>query len=160
MADVLTMPEFQTERGALVVESLYISGPMTGYDEYNFPAFRAAADDLRQRGFKVHSPHEMDEEGGFEAPAGPTPLEYTPRYFKFLARDMALVASGEIDGAVFLPGWQASRGARAEYRWCQDLALVTLSYPTLEWLEYRPADKRTNQPAQNWKSFRGKKRLR
>lgn len=130
--------EFTTERGLVTVENVYISGPMTGYDEYNFPAFREAAAALRERGLTVYSPHEMDEDEGLIAPTK-TKLEYTPTYFKFLARDMHLIGSGVIDAGVFLDGWTASRGARAEYRWLTDLALPTLRYPSLEWLEYRPA---------------------
>ncbi len=136
------LPAFHTERGEVKVASVYISGPMTGIDEYNFPAFRAAAEDLRARGFEVHSPVEMDEETGFVAPAGPTKLEYTPRYYQFLQRDMQLIGSGAVDAGVFLDGWVASRGSRAEYRWLTDLALPTLRYPTLQWLDYRPAGRR------------------
>lgn len=129
---------FETERGIVNVQAVYISGPMTGYDEYNFPAFREAAETLRAHGLKVFSPHEMDEEEGMVAPEK-TKMEYTPRYFKFLARDMELLASGYVDAGVFLPNWQQSRGAKCEYRWLRDLALPTLSYPSLEWLDYRPA---------------------
>lgn len=133
---------FQTERGLVVVTSVYLSGPMTGIDEYNFPAFREATAAIRAKGIAVHSPHEMDEDEGYTAPQGPTPVTYTSKYFRFLQRDVELIGSGKVDAGVFLPGWQASRGARIEYNLIRDLALVTLSYPSLEWLEYRPAGRR------------------
>lgn len=42
--------------------TVYIAGPMTGYPLYNFPAFRNAARYLRQAGFTVVSPAELDEQ--------------------------------------------------------------------------------------------------
>lgn len=35
---------------------LYVAGPMTGYPEYNFPAFYAAEERLVGLGFDVHNP--------------------------------------------------------------------------------------------------------
>jgi len=39
---------------------LYISGPMTGYAELNYPAFTQAAQLLRDAGYDVVSPHELN----------------------------------------------------------------------------------------------------
>jgi hypothetical protein len=41
---------------------LYLSGPMTGYADKNFPAFVKATRQLRKVGYKVLSPHELDLE--------------------------------------------------------------------------------------------------
>ena len=38
---------FETERGKVSVTSVYLSGPMTGYEDFNFPAFREHARILR-----------------------------------------------------------------------------------------------------------------
>src|SRR5688572_17797997 len=46
------------------IDSLYICGPMRGYPENNFPAFRVCAKDWRTLGFEVFSPVEMDEADG------------------------------------------------------------------------------------------------
>lgn len=40
-------------------ELLYISGPMHGFPEFNFPAFEDAAGKLRAHGYRVISPHEL-----------------------------------------------------------------------------------------------------
>lgn len=32
---------------------IYIAGPMTGYDDFNYPAFHAIEDDLRKHGYKL-----------------------------------------------------------------------------------------------------------
>lgn len=37
---------------------IYISGPMTGLSEYNYPAFHAAAQALREAGYHVTNPAE------------------------------------------------------------------------------------------------------
>jgi len=45
-----------------VTDVYYISGPMTGLPEHNFPAFNAAAAYYRERGFEVINPAEMDDQ--------------------------------------------------------------------------------------------------
>jgi len=44
-----------TQRAA---KRIYISGPMTGLPEHNFPAFHAAAERLRKAGWEVNNPAE------------------------------------------------------------------------------------------------------
>ena len=45
---------------------VYVSGPMTGIPEFNYPAFEAAARRLRDAGFDVVSPHEVNPLDGPE----------------------------------------------------------------------------------------------
>lgn len=51
---------------------LYLGGPMTGYPEFNFPAFHAAAAVLRADGHEVWSPAEFDLTEGFDPRRGMT----------------------------------------------------------------------------------------
>ena len=44
----------------------YISGPMTGLPDLNFPAFHEAAAYLRAKGFDVINPAEHDQSPGLE----------------------------------------------------------------------------------------------
>lgn len=142
MTTVLEFPTIRTERGDWDIESVYLSGRMTGHPEAP-EEFRAAAEDLRGRGFNVYSPVEMDIDEGVENLDEVLKTQrYDARYFHYLERDVALLASGQVDAGVFLPGWQESRGARLEYTVLQGLALPTLSYPRLEVLEYCPAGRR------------------
>lgn len=91
-------------------EKVYLSGPMTGIEDFNFPAFREAADALRAKGFDVVSPHELDESEPDDIMADDDP--YGEHYVTYLARDVKHVA--DVDALVVLPGWDKSRGAKFE----------------------------------------------
>lgn len=81
---------------------LYISGPMTGHPEYNYPAFHAAARRLRGLGHQVENP----AEGAVRNPPACGTWEGYMRN--------ALGQMLTCDAIVRLPGWQKSRGARIE----------------------------------------------
>ena len=44
---------------------IYLAGPMRGRKEFNFPAFKRAANELRSVGYNVLCPAEVDERAGF-----------------------------------------------------------------------------------------------
>ncbi len=97
---------------------LYVAGPMTYIPHFNFPAFDAKAADLREAGYDVVSPAELDDpEDRARAMASPdgAPMHYTygKTHADFLARDLKIIAD-QIDGIVVLPGWSKSTGARIE----------------------------------------------
>ena len=86
---------------------VYLAGPMRGYPAYNFPAFHAAAKELRARGHEVWSPAERDEKEGFNPTTDVAqPLKY---YMRF---DLPAVL--DADAVVVLPGWEKSVGANLE----------------------------------------------
>ena len=87
---------------------LYIAGPMTGYDRFNFPAFHAAAAQLRAVGYEVVSPAEMDEAEGFD----PTTGQGLRPFSDYMARDLAAIDG--CDGVALLDGWETSAGATKE----------------------------------------------
>lgn len=99
--------------------TIYVAGPMTGIPQFNFPAFDTASGDLRQMGYKVVSPAEMDnEETRAMAMASPDGAPGSgsssgETWGDFLARDVKLVAD-QVDAIAVLPGWDKSRGARLE----------------------------------------------
>ena len=96
---------------------VYLSGPMTGLPELNFPAFRAASKDIRAHGWKVFSPAETD---------GGDTLKSRPHYMR---QDVGALL--EVDAVVVLPGWQNSAGARLEVAIARELGLELITYPTM-----------------------------
>jgi nucleoside 2-deoxyribosyltransferase len=93
------------------VTRLYLAGPMTGYDEFNFPAFLAAAAELRAVGYEVVSPAEIELAAGFD-PTIPPETFTREQYADALRRDLDHVF--EVDGVALLDGFALSKGARAE----------------------------------------------
>jgi len=87
---------------------LYLAGPMRGYPEYNFPAFHAAAAELRAQGHEVFSPAERDlNEDGFNPKTDEAkPLRY------YMLFDLPAVLKS--DAVAVLPGWEKSTGAKLE----------------------------------------------
>lgn len=100
-------------------KQIYIAGPMSGYPEWNYPAFHAAADKLRKEGWIVHSPAEKDMETFHDPEAqagGDTALaisngKFDPR--EAYMWDIEKVIHG--DGIYMLKGWQFSPGATGEH---------------------------------------------
>lgn len=97
----------------------YLAGPMTGHPQFNFPAFYSAAAALRAAGYEVVSPAEQDSpevqaEAIKSADGAMTDGKIAGETWgDILAKDVKLIADS-IQGIVFLPGWEKSRGARLE----------------------------------------------
>lgn len=95
----------------------YLAGPMSGIPQFNFPMFFRVGKRLRELGYDVVSPAEIDDEED-KAAALACPVGAFKKGQKtwgdFLARDVKLLADGGITGIIFLPGWEASSGAKLE----------------------------------------------
>lgn len=99
----------------------YLAGPMSGFPQFNFPAFFDATKKLRAQGWDIVSPAEIDNEedkgAALKSKDGDTRDVVAMNHKTwgdFLARDVKLIADSGITAIVFLPGWVDSRGARLE----------------------------------------------
>ena len=106
-------------------ETVYLAGPMTGYEEFNFPAFHSATAVLRAWGFTVISPAERDEADGFD------PKNHAAQtHSYYMAIDLPLVCGA--DAVVVLPGWEKSSGAQMETAVAAKLGKPVVRFDTLE----------------------------
>jgi nucleoside 2-deoxyribosyltransferase len=112
----------------------YLAAPMSGVEHGNFPAIRAAARDLRQRGIDVTSPVELNDADGEK---GALEIGH-PRRPEYMLRDFAHIAAPDVDAVVVLDGWEGSPGAVAEVAFARALGKPVLRYPDLEPLAHRP----------------------
>lgn len=79
---------------------IYLSGPMTGIPDYNYPAFREASKKLRDFGQVVFDPSEAFD--------GRTDL---PKEV-YMRKDIEMILKADV--VALLPGWQNSSGAQLE----------------------------------------------
>lgn len=101
-----------------MVKSIYIAGPMSGYPEFNFPAFNRADRLLSDSGWDVWNPAKKElertldknayETGDAEL-AGQTGFSFRKAYLW----DVEHVISA--DGIYMLKGWEQSPGAVGEH---------------------------------------------
>jgi hypothetical protein len=77
---------------------VYVAGPMTGYENFNYPAFHEAAKLLRYHGYEVVSPAELNDQSVDWVSAMKTDIA-------------ALVHCGIV---FVLPGWEKSKGTNIE----------------------------------------------
>lgn len=99
-------------------KQIYIAGPMTGYPEFNFPAFFAAQKRLEAQGWQVWNPAAKDMEATLD-----------PEAYKVGSAEQAMASGFDFrkaygwdcdkiinsDGIYMLRGWEASPGARGEH---------------------------------------------
>lgn len=88
---------------------VYIAGPMSGLPDFNYPAFYAAATELRQRGYEPINPARAEGREGCTS------------WLDFMRASLHDLAVA--DGIALLDGWGNSRGAHLEQRIGTDLGL-------------------------------------
>lgn len=91
---------------------IYVSGPMTGLPDFNYPAFHAAAARLRAMGHEVLNPAENP------AP----PCGSWQGYMR-----MAVAQLAQCEAIALLPGWTESKGALIERKLAQYFGMGVMS---------------------------------
>lgn len=96
---------------------LYISGPMTGLPDLNFPAFHRAATVLRAQGFQVMNPAEINPDDSME-------------WHECMRADIKALC--DCDSLVLLHGWEKSTGAHLELHLAHRLGLDILHFDKMQ----------------------------
>ncbi|CAE6905944.1 MULTISPECIES: DUF4406 domain-containing protein [Pseudomonas] len=97
------------------MQRIYLSGPMTGCPDFNYPAFHAEADRLRSLGFDVESPAENP------------PQESWEEYLRWGLAQMLTC-----DSVALLPGWGISKGAQLEVSVAEKLKMTIVMAESIQ----------------------------
>jgi hypothetical protein len=105
---------------------VYIAGPMSGYEEWNFPAFFKAEEELQSIGIDVINPAHNDGPNLEEAmKSAGTPERPNHTWAWYMRRDLPHVM--ECDAICVLEGWQKSKGASLEVHVARALGMPVLT---------------------------------
>lgn len=97
---------------------VYLAGPMADLPDHNAEGFRKATWHAKNMGWTVYNPHNTRPSHGGQLCAGPEAPLILHRGLShtrscWLAASMAEMP--RCDAVLMLPGWEASRGATAEW---------------------------------------------
>jgi hypothetical protein len=104
---------------------LYLAGPMTGLPELNFPLFHARAARLRELGFEIVNPAEIN-------------ADPKANWRQCMRADIRELVG--CDGIVMLPGWEKSKGASLEHHIAKSLSMAIFASADdlIDYMERRP----------------------
>lgn len=94
------------------LKKVYISGAMTGVEDYNRPAFKKAEERLSNMNFDVTNPHNLFTEEELHSILGDVSLSEDEKWGLFMKRDIEYLV--KCDFIAVLPYWETSRGANLE----------------------------------------------
>ena len=109
---------------------IYISGPMTGYEAFNRPAFDQARTHLQDLGFSVIVPGD-DEEYTIRERLAWKVKDSSRRAYMF--RDFLHILTA--NAVAVLDSWERSIGSRAEVLVAQEIGIPVVVWDTLLPLE-------------------------
>lgn len=96
----------------------YLAGPMTGIPAFNFPEFDRISGRLRDAGYNIISPAELDSpearKKALASPDGAGNKEADSDWRDYLRRDVNIVMDENCLGVICINGWENSKGARLE----------------------------------------------
>lgn len=104
---------------------IYISGPMSGYPEHNYPAFQRVAAELQALGYTTIDPSLTGMQPDWE-------------WRDYLVKDLVDMLTKGINTVITLDGWEHSKGACLEVHVGRELgmtittldAFLALHHPT------------------------------
>jgi hypothetical protein len=96
------------------MKRVYLSGPMSGIADHNFPAFNEQAAKLRAAGYEVINPAELN----------PDPAMTWEECLRVDIRELCTC-----DAIALMPGWERSKGANLELHIAHRLGLEVMHMP-------------------------------
>lgn len=121
---------------------IFISGPMTGHKDFNYPAFHAVGDFLKSKGIAFRSPaHNLEGE-----PIDPPKPEEARSWHYYIRESVKLLM--DCDSILMLPGWPNSKGAWIEYQIASTLKMPARHWSRMEaweWEAYAEVMKAENE---------------
>lgn len=97
---------------------IYLSGPMSGLKNFNYPEFHRCSESLRKKGYEVVSPAEI------------VPTMFDGKWDKCMR--ICITAVFDADAVVVMEGWENSRGARLEVLVALAAEIPILKFDKLE----------------------------
>jgi hypothetical protein len=114
--------------------NIYLAGPMTSIEHYNFPAFDLAADFLRGLGHHVFNPADEDRNTGFDAVLlnsdGTDAESHGFSLREALKADLSWICDNA-EAVALLSGFTESKGAMTEFQLANALGI-----PSGMWYEF------------------------
>lgn len=98
-----------------LVVTVYLSGPMTGLPEYNYPEFFRCEKILMDLGFRVVNPARTGVREGWT-------------WRDYLIKDLIDLLTSNVDIVATLDGWENSRGASLEVEVAKRLEIPVLPF--------------------------------
>lgn len=113
------------------MKRLYVSGPMSGIEHHNFPAFFDASDVLKKLGYDPINPAAFYPKRAYEWAGWKVAHEWAvanpEKWEAYIRKDISLLLKA--DAIVLLDGWWNSKGA------CLEIVMaVCLGLPVYEFL--------------------------
>jgi uncharacterized protein DUF4406 len=112
----LNYKEWREKMSSPEGQKAYLSGPITGVQDYNAPLFDHVAKKLREIGYEVFNPLDLSRQRFGQDLAGwkaLSPEEIQKAYRSLIAHQLHWIALNA-DVMFMLPDWERSFGARAE----------------------------------------------
>jgi len=117
----MTIPSKAKGDGMIGKRIIYLSGPMKGYPESNYPLFHSVCAELRSQGHRVYNPAEFPHNG---------PHDTFPIRSAFAA--YATFICLEADTLVLLPGWEKSKGVSAEKALAENCGIECVEWDAIK----------------------------
>ena len=109
------------------MRKIYVAGPMTGYEKFNFYEFDRVSSLLQAQGWNVINPANIDRANGFDPTIQGISHDLDSRDLgMMLSRD--IIAISTCDAIFLMKGWEDSKGANMEKLFANIIGIDVYSF--------------------------------